>query len=121
MVREGINAAAIQLKHLGLDVLVRCGHNRHDDDVGLGGLVSCGNIGDLEVGLETLLRVCGYDDHGHGVIAKFDAELATLCSVPIHIYTKQILRFRNRVLETPTNICSMCTQLIHLNTKSSVK
>ena len=37
------------------------------------------------------------------------------------IYTTQILRFRNRVLETSTNMCSMCTQLIHLNTKSSVK
>ena len=84
--KEGINAAAIQLKHLGLDVLVRCGHNGHDDDVGLGGLVSCGNFGDLEVGLETLLRVCGDDAYGDGVIAKFDAELATLGSVPIHIY-----------------------------------
>ena len=85
--REGINAAAIQLKHLGLDVLVRCGHNEHhDDDVGLDGLVSCGNGDNIEVGLETLLRVCGDDDCGDGVIAKFDAELATLCSVPIHIY-----------------------------------
>ena len=37
------------------------------------------------------------------------------------IYTTKILRFRNRVLETPTNMCYMCTQLIHLNTKSSVK
>ena len=119
--REGINAAAIQLKHLGLDVLVRCGHNEHDDDLGLDCLVSSGNGDDIEVGLETLLRVCGDDNHGDGVIAKFDAELATLCSVPIHIYTTQILRFRNRVLETPTNICSICTQLIHLNTKSSVK
>ena len=86
MVKEGINAAAIQLKHLGLDVLVRCGHNGHDDDVGLGGRYSCGNGDDLEVRLETLLRVCGDDDHGDDVIAKFDAELATLSSVPIHIY-----------------------------------
>ena len=49
--REGINAAAIQLKHLGLDVLVRCRHNGHDDDFGLDGLVSCGNGGDIDVGL----------------------------------------------------------------------
>ena len=80
--REGINAAGIQLKHLGLDVLVRCGHNEHDDDVGLDGLVSCGN-GD---NIETLLRVCGDDAYGDVVIAKFDAELATICSAPIHIY-----------------------------------
>ena len=66
--RGRINAAAIQLKHLGLDVLVRCGHNEHDDDVGLDGLVSCGNGDDIDV------------------IAKFDAELATLCSVAIHIH-----------------------------------
>ena len=79
--REGINAAAIQLKHLGLDVLVRCGHNGHDDDFGLDGLVSCGNGDDVEVGF----RVCNDDDYGDDVIAKFDAELATLCSVPIHI------------------------------------
>ena len=82
MVKEGINAAAIQLKHLGLDVLVRCGHNGHDDDFGLDGLVSCGNGDDVEVGF----RVCNDDDYGDDVIAKFDAELATLCSVPIHIY-----------------------------------
>ena len=31
-------------------------------------------------------RVCSDDDYGDDVIAKFDAELATLCSVPIHIY-----------------------------------
>ena len=82
MVKEGINAAAIQLKHLGLDVLVRCGHNGHDDDFGLDGLVSCGNGDDVEVGF----RVCNDDDYGDDVIAKFDAELATLCSVLIHIY-----------------------------------
>ena len=52
--REGINAAAIQLKHLGLDVLVRCGHNEHDDDFGLDGLVSCGNGDDVEVGLQSV-------------------------------------------------------------------
>ena len=82
MVKEGINAAAIQLKHLGLDVLVRCGHNGHDDDFGLDGLVSCGNGDDVEVGF----RVCNDDDYGDDVIAKFDAELATLCSVSIHTY-----------------------------------
>ena len=68
MVKEGINAAAIQLKHLGLDVLVRCGHNGHDDEFGLDGLVSSGNGDNIKVGLETLLRVCGDDDLGHGVI-----------------------------------------------------
>ena len=60
--REGINAAAIQLKHLGLDVLVRCGHNELDDDVGLDGLVSSGKGDIIEVWLETLLRMCGDDD-----------------------------------------------------------
>ena len=52
--REGINAAAIQLKHLGLDVLVRCGHHEHDEDFGLDGLVSCGNGDDVEVGLQSV-------------------------------------------------------------------
>ena len=104
MVKEGINAAAIQLKHLGLDVLVRCGHNGHDDDFGLDGLVSCGIGDDIEVGLETLLRVCGDDDHGDDVIAKFDAELATLSSVPIHIYHANFEISESRFGSQPTYV-----------------
>ena len=104
MVKEGINAAAIQLKHLGLDGLVRCGHNGHDDDFGLDGLVSCGNGDDVDIGLETLLRVCGDDDYGDGVIAKFDAELATLCSVPIHIYHANFEISESRFGSQPTYV-----------------
>ena len=98
--REGINAAAIQLKHLGLDVLVRCGHNGHDDDFGLDGLVSCGNGDDVEVGF----RVCNDDDYGDDVIAKFDAELATLGSVPIHIYHANFEISESRFGSQPTYV-----------------
>ena len=119
--REGINAAAIQLKHLGLDVLVRCGHNGHDDNVGLDGLVSCGNGDDIEVGLETTLRVCVTMMIMAMVLLQSLMQNCPHYVLFQSIYTTQILRFRNRVLDTPTNMCSMCTQLIHLNTKSSVK
>ena len=49
-------------------------------------------------------RVCNDDDYGDDVIAKFDAELATLCSVPIHIYHANFEISESRFGSQPTYV-----------------